>query len=174
MAILSIRTYGDPVLREPTQPVARFDADLEALVDDMLETMYDAPGVGLAAPQIGVEKAFFVYDIGDGPGVMCNPVVELAEGEHLRDEGCLSVPTLWFEVRRPERVVVRGQDITGAPVELYGEGLMARMLMHESDHLNGGLLIDRLDKAERKAALRQIRERSEAGVFARPDRRPDS
>lgn len=161
--MLKIRTYGDPVLRQATRPVTEFDEALERLVAEMLETMYDAPGVGLAAPQVGVEKAFFVYDIGEGPGVLCNPeIVEIA-GAHRREEGCLSVPGFWFEVERPEWVVARGVDINGDPAELSGEGLMARMLSHEVDHLKGELLIDRLERPARKAALKEIREVLESG-----------
>lgn len=156
--MLRIRTYGDPVLRQKARPVIDFDKSLEKLVDEMLATMYEAPGVGLAAPQIGVEKSLFVFDIGDGPGVMCNPEIIESRGAHRREEGCLSVPGLWFEVERPEWVVARGQDPTGKQVELAGEGLMARMLSHEIDHLNGKLLIDRLEKEQRKTALREIRE----------------
>ncbi|RIK10153.1 MAG: peptide deformylase [Acidobacteria bacterium] len=161
--MLRIRTFGDPVLRQAARPVTDFDDALERLVDEMLETMYDAPGVGLAAPQVGIEKAFFVYDIGDGPGVLCNPQIVETSGAHRREEGCLSVPGFWFEVERPEWVVARGVDIKGDPSELSGEGLMARMLAHEIDHLNGELLIDRLEKAERKAALKEIRQVFEFG-----------
>lgn len=160
---MKIRTYGDPVLRQATRPVTEFDEALDRLVAEMLETMYDAPGVGLAAPQVGIEKAFFVYDIGEGPGVMCNPEIVELRGSHLRDEGCLSLPGFWFEVERPEWVAARGQDVRGAHVELSGEGLMARMLSHEIDHLNGELLIDRLDKPARKAALREIRDAFDSG-----------
>lgn len=156
--MLKIRTFGDPVLRQATRPVTEFDDALARLVAEMLETMYDAPGVGLAAPQVGIEKAFFVYDIGEGPGALCNPEIVESSGAHRREEGCLSVPGFWFEVERPEWVVARGVDIYGDPAELSGEGLMARMLAHEIDHLNGELLIDRLEKPARKAALKEIRE----------------
>lgn len=161
--MLKIRTYGDPVLRQATRPVTDFTDAFEHLVAEMLKTMYDAPGVGLAAPQVGIEKAFFVYDVGEGPGVLCNPEIVESSGSHRREEGCLSVPGFWFEIERPEWVVAKGVDVHGEPVELSGEGLMARMLAHEIDHLNGELLIDRLETPARKAALKAIREAFEFG-----------
>lgn len=141
----------------------------------MLETMYAAPGVGLAAPQVGIEKSLFVYDVGEGPGALCNPVIAETWGEIARDEGCLSVPGLWFELTRPERVVAKGLDLEGEPVEVYGEGLMARMLMHETDHLGGMLLIDRLERSRRKEAMRIIRAQAEGGPVERSPRHdPDA
>lgn len=161
MAVLQIRKYGDPVLRTRAKEVApgEFGPELDKLIDDMLETMYDAPGVGLAGPQVGVEKRIFVYDVGDGPGVVINPEVLATEGEWEYDEGCLSVPGLWFEIVRPAYVVVAGLGRDGRKLVVEGDGLMGRMLLHETDHLDGKLLIDRLDKDARKRALKEIRER---------------
>jgi len=161
VAVIPIRTYGDPVLRRPAKPVRpdEFGEHLDRLIDDMLETMYDAPGVGLAAPQVGVEKQLFVFDVGEGPGVVINPVVVRKEGTWVYHEGCLSVPGLWFDIERPAYVVVEGLDRKGNKQILEGDGLMGRMLLHETDHLKGRLLIDQLDRERRKQALRELRER---------------
>lgn len=157
MAILRICTFGDPILRREARPVEGPGGSLERIVEDMYETMYAAPGVGLAATQVGIEKAFFVYDIGDGPGVLVNPEIVHSEGEAEHEEGCLSLPGMWFTVTRPAEVVARGSDLSGNAVELGGEGLIARMLMHETDHLAGVLIIDRIRKAERKEAMKALR-----------------
>jgi peptide deformylase len=158
MAIFPIRTFGDPVLTMPAAPIDEITSELERLVDDMLETMYDAPGVGLAAPQIGVSKRIFVADIGDGPFVMLNPEIVETSGEWEFDEGCLSVPGRFWPIRRPGFARAAGLDLEGNPVEFAGEELMGRVLQHEIDHLNGLLLIERLTKRERKHALRDLRE----------------
>ena len=167
MTIHRIRTLGDPVLKETARDVERFDASLVRLRDDMLETMYDAPGVGLAAPQIGLSLRFFVFDPGDGrgPGAMANPVITLAEGEIEEDEGCLSVPGVYHPTKRAARVRVQGQDVEGAALMLEGEGLVARIYQHETDHLLGMLYLDRLDQAGRRSVLAAIRDR-ELGVDA--------
>jgi peptide deformylase len=158
MAILPIRTFGDPVLREPSRPVERFDDGLRRLADDMIETMHDAPGVGLAAPQVGRPIRMFVYDVDDAPGVVVNPELSDHDGEQIEDEGCLSLPGLYFPVRRALRVTVRGVDASGEPVEVRGEELLARVFQHEVDHIDGVLFIDRLDEEERKRALAALRE----------------
>jgi peptide deformylase len=150
--------FGDPVLRTRAGEVTEFDAALRRLADDMLETMYDAPGVGLAAPQIGIQKRMFVYDIGEGPGVVVNPVLEEVSGEYTHDEGCLSVPGLYWPISRAMHARVTGQDLDGNPIELEGEELMARMLQHEIDHLDGKLLLTRLTDEQRKEALKVLRE----------------
>ncbi|MEN8112968.1 MAG: peptide deformylase [Actinomycetota bacterium] len=157
MPIYPIRVFPDPVLRAPTVPVTEFDADLRHLVDDMLETMYEAPGVGLAAPQIGISKKLFVADIGEGPFFMANPEIVETSGKWKFEEGCLSVPGLWWEFARPAFARARGLDIDGNPVEYAGEELMGRVLQHETDHLNGMLLLERLPKRLRKEALRDLR-----------------
>ncbi len=161
MAILPIRKYGDPILRRIAReiPLQEIGPELRKLADDMLETMYDAPGVGLAGPQVGVEKRIFVYDVGEGPGVLINPRVVKTEGLWTYNEGCLSVPGLFFEIERPSYVVVEGLDIDGKETVVEGDELLGRMLLHETDHLEGKLLIDRLERAERKAALAEIRRR---------------
>lgn len=158
MARYPIRVLGDPVLRTPASNVAEIDAALHRLVEDMLETMYAAPGVGLAAPQVGIQQRLFVYDIGDGPGAVVNPRIVAAGGEWKYDEGCLSVPGLYFEIVRPGQVTLEGTGLDGQPLLIEADGLLARLFLHETDHLDGHLLLDRLDKRTRKQAMRIIRE----------------
>lgn len=157
MAVFPIRTYGDPVLRTPAEPVTEFDAALARLIADLLETMYDAPGVGLAAPQLGVSKRVFVYDVGEGPGHMINPAIVESEGRWEFDEGCLSVPERFWPIERPGFVKVEGLDQHGKPLVVEGDELMGRMLQHEMDHLDGLLLLERLGPEEKREALREIR-----------------
>ena len=162
--ILRIRTLGDPVLREPAKPVTDFGPSLRELSDDMIETMIDAPGVGLAAPQVGVSIRLFVFDDGEtGPMVIANPEFVDATGELLEDEGCLSIPGPYHATPRSARVVVRGQDLDGRPLEMVGEGLLARIFQHETDHLDGMLYIDRLDDDGRRDVMAQLR-RIELGL----------
>jgi peptide deformylase len=172
--IRQIRYLGDPVLRTDCDPVTAFDADLQRLVDDMFVSMYDAPGVGLAANQIGISKRLFVYDCPDEDGIrhvghIVNPVLELPEPGDRRlvddTEGCLSVPGAAMEVPRTDRAVVRGSDKDGNPLVIEGTGYFARCLQHEADHLVGHTYLDRLSKRDRKDALRQMEERRE-DVFA--------
>ncbi len=160
MARFPIRTFGDPVLRMPAAPVEAVDSSIRNLVGDMLETMYEAPGVGLAAPQIGVSKQVIVFDAGDGPNELINPVVVETEGEWTFDEGCLSVPGRFWPITRPAFVRVRGLDLNGDEVEVAGDELLGRILQHEVDHLGGKLLIERLEPKIRKQALREIREQA--------------
>lgn len=161
MTILPIRTLGDPVLREPARDVETFDDLHRKLCDDMIETMFNAPGVGLAAPQIGLSLRLFVFDANDGagPGVVANPVLTELEEEQLEDEGCLSLPNLWCPTKRAMRVRLEGIDRSGDRITLVGEGLLARIFQHETDHLNGLLFIDRLDPDERRRALATMRDR---------------
>jgi peptide deformylase len=161
VSVLPIRMLGDPVLRERARPVETFDELLKRLYEDMLETMYKAPGVGLAAPQVGLSLAFFVYDAGDGsgPGGMANPALSELDGEGENEEGCLSIPGLWHPTARALHARADGLDVEGRPVTVVGEGLLARILQHETDHLNGMLFIDRLSEAERRHALAELRER---------------
>ena len=162
--ILPIRTLGDPVLREPSRPVTTFDRALRALADDMLETMYAAPGVGLAGPQVGVSRRIFTFDDGEtGPLVMVNPVLEGLDGEILEDEGCLSIPGPYHATPRAATVLCRGVDVRGRAVEMAAEGLLARIFQHETDHLDGRLYIDRLDDEGRRAVLAELR-RHELGL----------
>lgn len=158
MAIFPIRTFGDPVLRIAAAPVGEVDRSIARLAEDMLETMYDAPGVGLAAPQIGVPKRVIVWDVGEGPGVLVNPEIVEASGEWEHQEGCLSVPEKYWPIVRPAWVRVRGLDLEGREVEHAGDELLGRVLQHEVDHVNGILLIERLPEPVRKEALRQLRE----------------
>ncbi len=159
MAILPIRKLGDPVLREIARPVERFDDTLRRICEDMLQTMYDAPGVGLAAPQVGVASRFFVYDDGEGhEGFVANPELDGFERYEPQDEGCLSIPGPFYPTTRALRLTLRGQDRTGVPIEIEAEGLLARIFQHETDHLDGMLYIDRLDNAGRKEVMRMLRE----------------
>ena len=159
MTLMPIRTLGDPVLRLRCRPVEAFDARLRRLSDDLFETMYDAPGVGLAANQVGLSLACFVYDDREGnSGFVANPELSGLEGEQLAEEGCLSIPGPYHETDRSMRVRIRGRDLSGERVELDAEGLLARIFQHETDHLNGMLYIDRLDEAGRRDVMRQLRE----------------
>ncbi|WP_309248132.1 peptide deformylase [Rothia santali] len=161
MTILPIRTVGDPVLRTPCDPVTAFDAELSRLIDDMVETMFDVGGVGLAGPQVGVPLRLFTYGI-EGPGGevghVVNPVLELGEEPQEGGEGCLSVPELSAEsVPRRLWARVTGVDRENRPVVVEGEGLLARCLQHETDHLDGTLYLDRLEGEERRRLLRALR-----------------
>jgi peptide deformylase len=159
VTVLPIRTLGDPVLREPAKPVGTFDDAMRALIDDMFETMYAAPGVGLAANQVGIGKAFFVYDDReDHTGFVANPELSQLEGEETFEEGCLSIPGPYHDTVRAERVRLRGLDRNGEPIEIRAEGLLARIFQHETDHLRGMLYIDRLDEEGRRDVMRQLRE----------------
>jgi peptide deformylase len=175
VSVLPIRILGDPVLREPSRDVETFDELMHRLYEDMLETMYKAPGVGLAAPQIGLSLRFFVHDAerGNGPGAIANPLLSEMEGEIVQDEGCLSIPNLWYPTARAERVQVDGLDLRGDPVTVHAEGLLARVFQHEIDHLNGMLFIDRLSEEDRRKAMSTLREQ-ELGVKQGRLRRSDA
>jgi peptide deformylase len=166
-----IRVFGDPVLRRPTSDVDDVDGSLVKLVEAMYDTMHEAPGVGLAAPQVGVQKRFFVYDVGEGPEVLLNPRVVDASGEWAYEEGCLSLPGLAFEIVRPRVVTVAARDLDGSEVLVEGDELLGRVFLHEIDHLDGVLLLDRLDDDTRKGALRTLREQDLAGVVPGRDSR---
>lgn len=155
----AIRIVGDPVLRQRAEEVTDIDERLVRLVDDMFTTMYDAPGVGLAAPQVGVQKRFFIYDLdhGDGQQVLINPVVEESDGEWEFTEGCLSIPGLHFDIVRPRRIHVTGVDLEGREVSLEADDYLARVIQHELDHLDGVLMVERLDEDQRRAARRAVR-----------------
>lgn len=144
MAIRIIVKDPDPVLREKAKQVTKFNANLHKLLDDMADTMYDAPGVGLAAPQIGILKRVIVMDVGDEHGLieMVNPEVVSFSGEQVGPEGCLSIPGLQGDVKRPLQVKAKGQDRNGAEIVIEGTELLARCIMHEIDHLNGVLFTD--------------------------------
>lgn len=155
----SIRLFGDPVLTVPAAPVTGFDRELQELVRDLTDTMIDADGAGLAAPQIGVSQRVFVYAADGRIGHLVNPtIVERSADTQVGDEGCLSFPGLFFPCERAHRVVAHGFTAHGEPVTVDGSELLARALQHETDHLDGVLFIDRLDPATRKRANRAIRE----------------
>ncbi len=157
MSIKPIRLFGDPVLRTPAEPVTDFDAELRKLVADLTDTMQDAPGLGLAAPQIGVGLRVFTYYVDDILGHLINPDLDLSADEETDDEGCLSFPGLSFPTKRSYGVVAKGFNMHGEPVTLEGSGMLARCVQHETDHLDGVLFIDRLDPDQRKLAMREIR-----------------
>jgi peptide deformylase len=158
MAIYPIRTFPDPVLALRASDVTEFGDDLRKLADDMLETMYDAPGVGLAAPQIGISKRFFVADAGDGPFVMANPAIVEVAGKWKFEEGCLSVPGRYWTIKRADYARAEGFDLEGKPVVFEGDELMGRILQHEIDHLNGILLLSHLGNRLRNQVLTELRE----------------
>lgn len=159
MAVRDIRVIGDPVLRTPCEEITTINDQVHQLVDDLLETVDDDGRAGLAANQIGVNLRAFSYNVDAEIGYVLNPrIVELSEETEESDEGCLSVPGLWFPTSRAWYAVVAGTNLKGEEVVLEGTGLMARCLQHEVDHLEGKLYIDRLDRQTRKAAMRQIRE----------------
>ena len=166
MTVQPIRLFGDPVLRTPADAVVDFDKELRNLVKDLEETMLEAPGAGLAAPQIGVSLRVFTYHVDGVLGHLVNPDLDLSEEQQEGDEGCLSFPGLAFDTPRAMRAVAKGQNMYGEPVVIEGTAYKARALQHETDHLDGVLFIDRLDKAQRKLALKAIREAEWAGAPA--------
>ena len=158
MSVIPIRLYGDPVLRTPAAEVVDFDKELRKLVQDLTDTMQDAPGVGLAAPQLGVSLRVFTYWVDDELGHLVNPILDLSDEQQDGEEGCLSVPDLSFECKRARSVVAKGMNMYGEPVTLEGSDLLARCVQHETDHLDGIVFIDRLDPETRKEAMKLIRE----------------
>lgn len=158
MAVREIKTYPEKVLKQKAAPVENIDRELQRLIDDMIETMYAAPGIGLAAPQVGVSKSLIVIDVSHREEeeektpliVLINPVMKEADGEMESEEGCLSLPGYITTVKRAERVLVQGLDREGRPVQIEGEGVLCRALQHEIDHLNGTLLIDRISSIKRE------------------------
>ncbi|HEU4542364.1 MAG TPA: peptide deformylase [Jiangellaceae bacterium] len=163
MAIRPIRLFGDPILRTKAEQVVDFDKELRRLVRDLTDTMLDAPGAGLAAPQIGVPLRVFAYNVDDVVGHLINPDLELSSEEQSGPEGCLSLPGLEFDCVRAMRIVAKGFNAYGDPVVIEGSELLARAIQHETDHLDGVLFIDRLDRESRKAAMKAIREAEWAG-----------
>jgi peptide deformylase len=158
MAIQPIRFFGDPVLTTPASEVIDFDKELQRLVKDLTETMLDAPGAGLAAPQIGVLLRVFVWHVDDVFGHLINPTLDLGDEIQEGDEGCLSFPELTYQTPRAMRAVAKGFDMYGEPLLVEGTELLARALQHETDHLNGVLFIDRLPAELRKEAMKEIRQ----------------
>lgn len=162
MSLLNIITYPDSFLKQPTKAVQNIDGKLQALIKDMAETMYEAPGIGLAAIQVGVDQSLLVYDVAPKDeerrlSVLINPRIVSAEGEVLsEDEGCLSVPDFRADVKRAERILVEAVDRDGNPLRLEAEGFLAIVLQHEIDHLNGTLFIDRISSLKRQMYARRI------------------
>jgi peptide deformylase len=170
VAVLPIVKYGAEVLRKPADPIVDFDEPLQRLIDDMIDTMYAAPGVGLAANQVGVARRLMVIDlsVGKRPGecfVIINPEIVETEGEVTEEEGCLSIPDFTEIVTRPERVKLRYLDRNAERREMWGEGLMARAMCHEIDHLNGTLFVDYLRGLKRDRILKKIQKLTKAGMW---------
>jgi peptide deformylase len=168
--ILPIIKYGDPVLHQVCEPITVFDEELEVLAKNMLETMYAAPGYGLAAPQVGVMKRLIVIDVtvGEKPDsliVLANPELINAEGDQYEEEGCLSIPDFTAKVHRPHRVIVCGRDLKDRERIIEGESVLSRVFAHEIDHLNGILFIDHLGAIKRDIIKRKIRKRVRAGEW---------
>jgi len=170
MALLEIVHYPAPILLTPGEPVTEFDSDLKRLVSDMFETMYAARGVGLAAPQVGVSKRLFVIDCSAGGDpkqkiAMINPEVVMIEGEQNGDEGCLSFPGIFFAVKRGLRSIVRAQDINGEWFELDGMELTARCMLHETDHCDGIVFLDKTSVLKREMVKRKIKKLQKQGKW---------
>jgi peptide deformylase len=157
---LTIRQYGDPVLKERTREVEEIDGAVASLVDSMIETMYAAPGSGLAANQVGVQRRIFVYDAGDGARAIINPRILESDGEWVYEEGCLSIPGLSWEIVRPNAVHLAGLDLDGNEISIEATEFEGRVFQHELDHLDGILLVERLDDDQRKDALKILRSRT--------------
>ena len=171
MAVREIRLLGDPILREACEPVGEIDDEVRRLARDLEETMYDAEGVGLAAPQVGVPLRIFAYDVRDPDepaGVLINPVIESTEGSEKDEEGCLSIPGLSALVERPARAVVAGLDPDGEEVRIEAEGLLARCLLHENDHLDGVLFLDHLSPLKRKMLMKKWEKEKPEGTATSP------
>jgi peptide deformylase len=167
-----IRTYGDPVLKSKAAEVADINGKIARLVDDMFETLYESEsGIALAAPQIGVQKQIFVWEIDDEPMAMINPQIVESSGEWVYDEGCLSIPGLYVEMLRPNNVLVRGFTVDGEEIEIEAGELMGRMFQHEIDHLHGVLMFDRMTPEQRKEAMREYRRVQEQPAEEAPKRR---
>jgi peptide deformylase len=160
MAILEIKEYGEPILRGKALPVKEIAPEILNLIKDMAETMYTDSGVGLAAPQVGVSKRIIVID-GEEEGLMVliNPILVKSEGELVEEEGCLSIPGIYSQVKRASKVTVRALNENGDPIEMTKEGLAARALQHEIDHLDGILFIDRIGRTERQILLNKLKKK---------------
>lgn len=156
MSTYSIRVIGDPVLTQRATEISDIDGKLVKLIDEMFDVMYDAPGIGLAAPQIGVQKRLFVYDHDDEPGVLINPVITESDDTWTYNEGCLSIPGLYFEITRPRRILITGVDLDGNDVSYEADELPARLFQHELDHLDGTLMVAHLTDDQRKAAKKHL------------------
>jgi peptide deformylase len=167
-----IRTYGDPVLKTKAAEVADINGKIARIVDDMFDTLYDSEsGIALAAPQIGVQKQIFVWDVDDEQMAIINPQIVESSGEWLYDEGCLSIPGLYVEMLRPNNVLVRGLTVDGDEIEIEAGELMGRMFQHEIDHLHGVLMFDRMTPEQRKQAMAEYRRLQAQPAAEAPTRR---
>ena len=166
-----IRTYGDPVLATVADQVENIDGKIVRLAQSMLQAMYRVPGLGLAAPQIGVQKQIFVYDIDGSPVTLVNPRIVESSGEWLFDEGCLSIPGVFVEMVRPKEVLLEAVDLEGNEISIEADELLARLFQHELDHLNGVLMFERMSQEQREEAMREYRLLSESGAGAKGDTR---
>jgi len=157
----TIRTYGDPVLNQRAEPITDIDGAVKRLADDMVAPLREVEGLGLAAPQVGVLKRLFIYDLRDdlGPQTIVNPVISESRGEWTYEEGCLSVPGLYFPIVRPKEIHLTGWDLDGRELSIEADELLARLFQHELDHLEGRLLLELLDEDARKQALKELRKR---------------
>jgi peptide deformylase len=167
MANYQVRLFGDPVLTQRASEVTEIDGSLAQLAADMVNTLHQANGVGLAAPQVGVGKRLFVYQLREGdadPITVVNPTISDTRGEWEFEEGCLSLPGLYFPLVRPKEVHLTGYDLDGKELSIEADELLARCFLHELDHLDGTLLLERLDKSQRKAAMKELRRRAEAAA----------
>ena len=169
MSTLPIRLFGDPVLNQVTKEITDINGRVAALADMMIETMYEAPGSGLAANQVGVQRRMFVYDKGDGPVVVVNPEIRESEGEWVFEEGCLSVPGLSWDIVRPNRIHLVGLDLDGNEIYIETDEYEGRIFQHEMDHLNGILLVERLDEDQKKSAKKLLRKRAMSVPSDDPD-----
>jgi peptide deformylase len=161
MAPYTIRLIGDPVLKQRASEVDDIDGRVARLVDDMFATLHESEhGIGLAAPQVGVQKRLFVYEVDDEEHVLINPEIRESRGEWAYQEGCLSIPGLYFEIVRPKEVLVVGFDLDGNEVELEADEVEARLFQHELDHLDGILMLEHLDDDQRREAKKALREMS--------------
>ncbi len=170
MAVLKLVTWPNPILETPADPVTKFDDDLRKLADDMFETMYAAPGVGLAGVQVGIAKRLFVMDCSGGKDkasryFMANPEIILQEGKQDGEEGCLSIPGIYSKVQRSMRVIARGHDLNGKQFEIEGIDIEGRCLLHETDHCDGLLYVNRITPLKRELVKRKIRKLQKAGEW---------
>ena len=157
-----IRTFGDPVLKSEAAPVTDIDGKVVRIVEEMFDTLYDSDsGIGLAAPQVGIQRQIFVWDMDDEPMVILNPEIVESDGEWVYDEGCLSIPGLYIEMTRPNRVLMRGIDLDGNTIEIEADELEGRLFQHELDHLKGVLMFDRMQPEQRKQAIAEYKRLTE-------------
>ena len=157
-----IRTFGDPVLASQAAAVTDIDGKVVRFVEEMFDTLYDSDsGIGLAAPQVGIQRQIFVWDMDDEPMVILNPTIVESDGEWVYDEGCLSIPGLYVEMTRPKTVLMKGIDMNGNEISLEADELEARLFQHELDHLNGVLMFDRMQPEQRKQAIAEYKKLSE-------------